>query len=89
MKRRALRRRYGRAGTRGAGKVKTIPDTREPESYSSSGFAYRAYRSDGTPLYVGAESYKGLLAKLEERHAGRDPDFMPSYRVLKMPADFE
>jgi hypothetical protein len=83
-----LRHRYGRSH-KPAKTVKVIHVTRVPESYSSSGFAYRAFRSDGTPLYIGAESWKGLLARLEDERAGRNPDFMPSYRVLKMPADFE
>lgn len=76
---RALRRRYGRA----RGGVKVIHVRREPESYSSSGFAFRAYRSDGTPLYAGAESYAELLERLADRAAGRDPDFMPSYKVIR------
>ena len=69
--------------------VKTIFVFREQEPYSASGFAYRAYRADKTPLYIGAESMRELEGKLKDHLLGRDPDFMPSYRVVKMPADFE
>jgi hypothetical protein len=72
--------------------VKTIFVFREQEPYSSSGFAYRAYRADKTPLYIGAESMRELEVKLKDRLLGRDPDFMPSYRIVRRNiwrADFE
>ena len=39
---------------------------REPESFSSTGFAYRAYdRDSGVPLYLGAETLEILIDRLE------------------------
>jgi hypothetical protein len=39
---------------------------KEIESYSATGFAFRAYRECGTPFYMGAETREGLIQRILE-----------------------
>lgn len=43
---------------------------KEPEPYSSTGVAYRAYHPDGSPLYMGEETMEALVKRLEEFYPG-------------------
>lgn len=77
-RRHAIRDRYGKGSS-----LKTIIVRKEKESYSRTGYAYRAYRENMIPLYVGAETFAELIQRLDDMKAGRDPSVYPGYRIKK------
>jgi len=64
-----------KAGMEGA--QETILVKQEAEPYSSTGSVYRAYRADGTPLYMGAETFEKLKSDLLSYHPNAKVELAP------------
>ena len=50
--------------------AKTITIRREPEPYSKTKVAFRAYYDDGSPMYLGAETLKECVERVRLDHPG-------------------